>query len=1494
MIGKIIADASGLTDKWGGQKNEKYKEIHKIDYKVDDSKWDKFQAEVKAADGDTIKIKTAIDDSELQQLKKLDRLYDYAVEQSKAGKDVDLGSVNKMIQTQNYKNIADQAHGFQGVNAAIKEYNTLTDTASKNKLIETINGTNTSLGKYLTGLNGANAGLQGYATSLATATLKTFALEAATTAMNAVVSYGISFVISGIITVINDFANSAEYAKERAENFSSSIKEFQNEISNGSSKISELNSKYQELSEGVDNAGHNISLTSEQYTEYKDVVSQLSDLMPTLSTTFNEQGEKIGFVEGKLKDANKEYREYLKNKATDYFQNGDEDGNTFDDALDTYNTSKKESANFGQVTKNSFLQALANASSLGILDARDFGLNTASELTEKGQLDLLNTFKKGTNNFSKDSFLGIKTKFIPTDIDYFEDITGLDVDDLVNATDDEFEQYRETIYKKISSLEDTQELYWSQIRSSLTTELFTDDDYLNSAPKLQGNISSFVSSLSSDIFDSLNIDTEDTNAVRTYIDNIVDLFVQNKDGFTNAYSQLLNPDLKDLPVDEARKKIQHFASIIATGLGLNPNNGGIAKVQSMLGYDDWYNDVAKQYDEVVAFASNGSYGSVSNIKSHKGFDQNSVIKAMNDNGINTKDEINKFKEILKTVNSLDEAIQKYKVDTEQSNKVTKSVLPFKEVWDSLGTEGTDKQKKAAQETKDNLFELAEAGKLTVEAFKNNGGQTILDQTNLSAEEATKKVNELVEETKQLSAMRTGITSITSAYDEKKNSKNKTVSASTLESMGDTLGVSEWNEKDLKVWKNYKSVAADGTKGTKELKEAQDALATSFVNNGNYLANLTNENQAYYQSLLQEMGVTNAEQIIKQQLIINEDELTTKKIDSKLATLDLVSATDTEIEGLCNELTNLYGTSEALGLYVLKKQLSNKNALKTSDSISNLIALAKQCGLTGKAIKELQQLQQLVDKRKTLASEPMDARQRNELSKIDAAIAKQEEKVNKAANKKAKVKTSTTLGSKTNGSSSSQKGKNSGSKESKQELDWMERRVTRLNAKISLLNAQKENLFTVKKKNSNLNKQLAYTTKLINTYSSAVTKYNKKANSIKLSSSLKKLVQNGKISGSYKQLVKKYGEKKAEKIQSYQNWYDKSKSAKQSLAEAKTSKRELQQQQYQNYADLYDSRVSRAEAKESIAVGSKAKNTSVNTQIKNLQKSYQYQIKIAKLTKNKAEAERLEYELQKKITDLKVHQIENIQKDYENKISLLDNDEQDIKNQVSLMEAKGQIVTAGYYNSQTRYEKEKRNRTVEERSAVQNALNAAVKEGKIKLYSDEWYDIQSKLQTLDNTINDCDINIVENTKKLVELHDAMIDDIAKGNNNIQSEADFLAGLMGDNLTDSDTGTLTREGKGVLGTYGIGMEANESNARRYKGEVDRIQKLRDKNTKGEYASIEERDKAYEAYYQKWQDSIKGVYDYESKIIDLITNKYKAQLDYIKKIIDAKKEALSAEKD
>jgi len=140
------------------------------------------------------------------------------------------------------------------------------------------------------------------------------------------------------------------------------------------------------------------------------------------------------------------------------------------------------------------------------------------------------------------------------------------------------------------------------------------------------------------------------------------------------------------------------------------------------------------------------------------------------------------------------------------------------------------------------------------------------------------------------------------------------------------------------------------------------------------------------------------------------------------------------------------------------------------------------------------------------------------------------------------------------------------KKTKTEIDWISRLIERTTTKLDIFKAELQNLFTVKAKNSNLNKQLKQTTKLINAYGTAVKKYTKKAGSIKFSSGLKglkKKVREGKIKGKPKDLIRKYGEKTANKIQAYQNWYDKAQDAKKNKAAQITTKRELTQQKLQN-------------------------------------------------------------------------------------------------------------------------------------------------------------------------------------------------------------------------------------------------------------------------------------------------------------------------------------------
>lgn len=541
--------------------------------------------------------------------------------------------------------------------------------------------------------------------------------------------------------------------------------------------------------------------------------------------------------------------------------------------------------------------------------------------------------------------------------------------------------------------------------------------------------------------------------------------------------------------------------------------------------------------------------------------------------------------------------------------------------------------------------------------------------------------------------------------------------------------------------------------------------------------------------------------------------------------------------------------------------------------------------------------------------------------IPKKIAKDEKKLKDYQKKLKKLQKSM---QKLSGSSGGKKDK-SKQKDSKQTFDWMERRFKNLQNVIDFTASKLQNLFSVKAKNSNLNKQIKTTTKLINEYGIAAKKYQQKADQVAaastktvkgkngkkkkvktkaLSKDIIQKIQTGKFTKktNLSSLITEYGKSTAERIQSYIDYYDKAQDAKKNKQEQKAKKRELKQQKYQNYADLYDSRTARAEAKEAIQTNAKDKNKAVDTQLKNTKLSYQYQIRIANLTRNKAEAEKLQYEMEKKVAELKLQQIQNLQDEYDKRVGLIDNDAQDIDNAIALAQARGQTLSAGYYQSLNRLQTTKRQEAVNEKSKVEATLAAALKDGSIKKDSDEWYEVQSTLQGLENTINECDVAIAENTTAIRELHTTMLEEMAENANRMNTEADFLANLLSrKDLTDSDTGTFTNAGLGTLGTYGINMETAQAQMRELEKERAILEQMKKTgsldygdNGKHKYDSVNQLEDAYNDILDKQQEWTQNEYDAEQKIIDLMKQYYQAQLDYMKEIIEGKKKILSYEKD
>ena len=222
--------------------------------------------------------------------------------------------------------ISQYSTGLTGVANTINQYNKLAEKgiATQNEYAKAIATTNPKLGSYLTNLNGAKAGMSGYAKQLAGATLKTVGLQAATMALDAALSMGISFAISAIIKGIDLLVHAQENAIEKGNEATRAITEQQEALYSNKKAINEISGEYQRLSKGVSTNGENISLTSDEYSRYNEIVNQIADMFPSMIQGYTEEGNAILKNKGNVEALTKAYEENRKAALADTLTKSDD------------------------------------------------------------------------------------------------------------------------------------------------------------------------------------------------------------------------------------------------------------------------------------------------------------------------------------------------------------------------------------------------------------------------------------------------------------------------------------------------------------------------------------------------------------------------------------------------------------------------------------------------------------------------------------------------------------------------------------------------------------------------------------------------------------------------------------------------------------------------------------------------------------------------------------------------------------------------------------------------------------------------------------------------------------------------------------------------------------------------------------------------------------------------------------------------------------------
>ena len=340
-------------------------------------------------------------------------------------------------------------------------------------------------------------------------------------------------------------------------------------------------------------------------------------------------------------------------------------------------------------------------------------------------------------------------------------------------------------------------------------------------------------------------------------------------------------------------------------------------------------------------------------------------------------------------------------------------------------------------------------------------------------------------------------------------------------------------------------------------------------------------------------------------------------------------------------------------------------------------------------------------------------------------------------------------------------------------------------------------------------------------------------------------------------------------------------------------------QYQEKVDNAEAKIAKSQAVAANDTANyKVQNKYLENQKKYLKEQYDAEIAIAKEKKNNTEVTRLQAEYQQKLRDYEKDAFDNIQTFFEYQIEHMDDRIDDLSNAISDVENKGLIADPSYYNAQASVHEEILGKLESEKKKLREQLKTVDKQ------TEKWYSMVQTIQDVDNQIADTTNKISEMKKAINGVADTLSGNILDSFHDLNEEADTLITLLGDNLSDDKLGNLTKEGIAALGLYNQQMNISKASAENVQKEIQSIQDAINNGTYTKFIDSNGMERQFDSIYEAqdrikelqatYRSEIQSTYQYESKIVDLMKQKYQSELNYVKELIEQKKELLSAEQD
>lgn len=1431
--------------------------------------------------------------------------------------------------------------GYTKITQAMKQYNALGTVSQKEQqnFATAVSLTNTKLGSYLTGLNGAKASLSGYGVSLIASTAKTVGLTIATTALNAALTFGISAIVTGVVSAFATWINSSKKITEAANEAKDKITSINDDLKTNTETVENAKQRYAELAQEVENLGKvnqsRGSLSTDEYKEFLDLSNQLAGVFPQLSKNYDENGNAIlnlsgdvNTIVGSLDDLLQKEKDLANQKIMDEFP--DVYKGYVKDLGDAESEVKSAKSKFDKINEayNNIGSGKSIQMAFGTL-----GSNTDSD----GKVTMIGDYEDWLDT------LGLEYK--ETIIQGGKLVTA--VGDVDTAFTNKVAEAKKNLDYAKQELESDK----SSINSYLNTWLQSEYTYnqINDSG-LQTAVQDMIMNFD---FSNLpkDIDKDNWNEVSEYLRRNI-LFaindVQDDPDISKAISEVFTN--QDLTPDEKADYLKQIKDYFDNELG---KDNAISIV------------LQPQIDDAEALQK--SYENTIN----RFKDSDKIKDFFDTEGINTDAEIDEFNKVTEGIKRADDAIQKWNEHKKEANETPISSTDILTQVQAL-SDGLDQLDKIYADVY-NKEDFDWSSILNNDGFKEAFGN---------------------------------MTNVTEEYKNAYNDFIKTISN---------------NPSDLSA-----------------CQSAFDNLATAYIQNKGALDNLTDSEKQAAITMLEQMGIANAEEVVTAQIANN-------LLEARAATLDFASATDADINSLVAYANQLGLTAADVAQLCLKQIDVSNNPIKTQASLANLQSLISMAGVTGDKLTYLLKMINAVNNVASLAA--LGKATQSQITAAGRIVENLQGQMKNISTANVKPQVSYSGGTSTK-SAIDKANKSSGSsskdsKEAKETFNWVETAISRIQRAVT--NLGKTVSATYKSwstRNSALSSEMSAVAQEISVQQSAYQAYMDKANSVGLSDYYKNLVQNGGMS-----IEDVTDDTLKEQIQTYKEYYEKALAASDAVQDLRDNLAELAKTKFDNLAKEYDNKISDIDhvvttienevsgVEKLNKIAGKSFYTALieqeNQRLKDLEEKkssllsainesvyngsieygseqwHEMKSEIDSVDESIQDANNSLIEYKENLKEVAKLNFDNLKEQFENALSIITDGSDLVDAYISQTEASGEIVGKSFYSAMIDLKNADINGLKKQYETLSSTLSEAMANGDVSEFDSTWYSMTSEINSVEKSIVDTNTELIELRKNLKEVDKLKFDSLVSQFNtalsqiehessklnsaisiieesgyvasseyydvlitteksnadvllekynqlktslqealdngsvtefddnwasmvsdiqdtedallkskealiqyqnaqrqiqwdlfdrmqssfaNLADESDFLIELMGKNskLYD-DNGQMNSNGLSVQGLHALNYDNYINQVKEYKNELAEIQGQLDADPKN--TTLIDR---YAELLKAQHSAILNAEDEKSAIIDLISDGYDKLLDSLQDVIDKRKEALNAEKD